>query len=189
MNFFQRLAFNFWYFRKPPWDSGITPPELFDFIKTHPAGRAIDLGCGTGTNVITLAKTGWQVAGVDFASRAIRIAKRKVKNAGVSAELFVDDVTQLKNIRGQFNLALDMGCFHNVADKAAYLRQLTRILAPRGFWLVYGFYKPNDADVALPGMTPTDLDLIAAQNFSLVSRADGFDKRERASTWMLWQSK
>ncbi len=58
---FRRLAFNFWYFRKPPWDSGISPPELLEFIRTHPAGKAIDLGCGTGTNVITLAKAGWQV--------------------------------------------------------------------------------------------------------------------------------
>ena len=39
----RRLSFNFWYFRKPPWDSGISPPELLEFIQTHPAGKAIDL--------------------------------------------------------------------------------------------------------------------------------------------------
>ena len=72
---FRRLAFNIWYFRKPPWDSGISPPELLEFIRTRPAGKAIDLGCGTGTNVITLAKAGWQVTGVDFALRAIHMAK------------------------------------------------------------------------------------------------------------------
>ena len=79
MNFLRRLQFNFWYFRNPPWDSGITPPELFEFIQSHPAGRAIDIGCGTGTNVITLAKIGWQVTGFDFAARAIQLAKRKAK--------------------------------------------------------------------------------------------------------------
>jgi ubiquinone/menaquinone biosynthesis C-methylase UbiE len=187
MNFFQRLIFNLWYFRKPPWDSGITPPELFEFIKSHPAGRAIDLGCGTGTNVITLAKTGWQVTGVDFASRAIRIAKRKIKNAGVDANVYVDDVAQLKNTSGQFDLVLDIGCFHGVTDKAGYLRQLKRILAPSGFWLVYGFFKTESAPSA-PGFTTADLDAIP-QNLHLISRKDGFDKKERPSVWMLWRDK
>ena len=84
MNFLRRFQFNFWYFRNPPWDSGITPPELFEFIHSHPAGRAIDIGCGTGTNVITLAKTGWQVTGFDFAARAIQIAKGKAKKSALS---------------------------------------------------------------------------------------------------------
>ena len=189
MNFLQRFVFSLWYFRKPPWDSGVTPPELFEFIQTHPAGRAIDLGCGTGTNVITLAKIGWQVTGVDFASRAIQMAKRKTKNAGVKANLFVDDVTKLKNISGQFDLVLDIGCFHSIKNKVDYLIQLDRILASNGFWLVYGFFKPNSATSSDPGFTPVDLNMISARNLTLLSRKDGFDRRERPSAWMLFQSK
>ena len=93
MNFLRRIHFNFWYFRRPPWDSGISPPELLNFISKHPAGRAIDLGCGTGTNVITLAQNGWQVVGIDFAQRAIQIAKRKIKNVNIQADLYVSDAT------------------------------------------------------------------------------------------------
>ncbi len=185
MNFFRKLTFNFSYFRKPSWDSGITPPELFEFIQTHPAARAIDLGCGTGTNVITLAKMGWQVTGVDFAPRAIQIAKRKIKKAGIEARLFVDDTTQLKNINGQFDLALDIGCFHGVQNKADYLTQLNRILAPSGFWLVYGFFKTEPRPNA-PGFIRADLDLIASQNLTLLSRKDSFDKKNRPAVWMLW---
>jgi len=37
--------------------------------------------------------------------------------------------------------ALDLGCFHGIENKADYLTQLTRILAPNGFWLLYGFFK------------------------------------------------
>ena len=55
MNFLRRLSFLLWYFRDPPWDTNISPPELLDFINRHPPGRVLDLGCGTGTNVITLA--------------------------------------------------------------------------------------------------------------------------------------
>ena len=32
------------------------PTELMDFLQRHPPGRALDLGCGTGINVITFAR-------------------------------------------------------------------------------------------------------------------------------------
>ena len=186
MNFLRRLQFNLWYFRNPPWDSGITPPELFEFIQSHPAGRVIDIGCGTGTNVITLAKTGWQVTGFDFALRAIQIAKHKAKKANVQVSLFTDDATRMKNVSGQFDLALDLGCFHSLENKADYLTQLGRILAPNGFWLMYGFLAPDTQPTAL-GIADSDLSMISARAFTLLSRRDGFDKRERPSAWFLYQ--
>jgi ubiquinone/menaquinone biosynthesis C-methylase UbiE len=186
MSFLRRLNFNFRYLRKAPWDSGISPPELSEFLDQHPAGRAIDLGCGTGTNVITLVRAGWQVTGIDFASRAIRIAKRKSKDADVTAQYLVSDVTKFK-VEGKFDLALDMGCFHGVNDKAAYLAQLTRILAPDGFWLMYGIFKSASHPTG-HGLAEVDLTLISPQ-LALLSRHDGFDKRQRPSAWFLYQNK
>jgi ubiquinone/menaquinone biosynthesis C-methylase UbiE len=187
MSFLRRITFNLWYFRNPPWDSGITPPELFDFIQSHSAGRAIDLGCGTGTNVVTLAKTGWQVTGIDFASTAIRIAKRKLKKEKINAQLLTGDVTKFK-FDGQFDLALDIGCFHSLENKADYLSQLDKILTPDGFWLMYGFFKPASG-LPAPGLAQTDVDIILTRGFTLLSRQDGFDKRERPSAWFLFQKK
>jgi ubiquinone/menaquinone biosynthesis C-methylase UbiE len=187
MNLFQRLSFNLWYFGSPPWDTGISPPELFEFIRSNPAGRAIDLGCGTGTNVITLAKAGWSVTGVDFAARAIAMARRKMRAAQVQAELHVRDATRLEGIQGPFDLALDMGCFHNVADRAAYLRELDRILAPGGFWLMYGFTKP-DPNQPGPGLGTADLELIHTR-LTPVHRDDGTDRGEHSSAWFLYQKR
>ena len=187
MNFLRRISFNLRYFRKPSWDSGITPPELFQFIQSHPAGRAIDLGCGTGTNLITLAKTGWQVTGIDFASRAIQIARRKLKKQNITAKLLIGDVTNFK-VDSQFELALDIGCFHGLENKADYLTQLDKILAPHGFWLMYGFFKTG-TDQTGPGLAAVDLDLIPAQKFTLISRSNGFEKKERPSAWFLYQKK
>lgn len=182
----RRLNFNLWYFLRPPWDSGISPPELLDFIADHPAGRAIDLGCGTGTNVITLAQHGWQVTGIDFAPRAIQIAKRKTKKLNLKADSFVGDVTKLEGISGPFDLALDIGCFHGVDNQPAYLAELERILAPGGYWLMYGFFKASPHQSG-PGLAAFDLDLIQSRGFHLLSRTDGVDKRERPSAWFLYQ--
>ncbi|MEO8358289.1 MAG: class I SAM-dependent methyltransferase [Chloroflexota bacterium] len=186
-NLFRRLLFHYWYFRQPPWDTGISPPELLEFIENHTAGRAIDIGCGTGTNVITLVRAGWQVTGVDFAPRAIQMAEQKLRRADVQAEVSVNDATRMRGISGPYDLALDIGCFHSVSqnDQIKYLEQLDRILAPSGFWLMYGFFKPGSNHPS-PGLAEADISRIAAP-FTLLSRRDGFDKRERPSAWLLFQ--
>lgn len=186
-NLLRRFLFQYWYFRQPPWDTGISPPELLDFIQTHKPGRAIDIGCGTGTNVITLANAGWKVTGVDFAPRAIKLARQKAGKAGIQAELLIRDATKLDGIDGPIDLAFDLGCFHSIPldGKTKYLEQLGRILAPRGFWLMYGFLKPEMLE-SKSGLAEAEIDMISSQ-FALVSRRNGFDKRERTSAWFLFQ--
>ena len=189
-NLFRRLLFQYWYFGQPRWDTGVSPPELLDFIEKHKPARAIDIGCGTGTNVITLAKAGWQMTGVDFAPRAIQIAKQKLESTKTQAELYVSDATRLKGIVGPYELAMDIGCFHSIpkAGKADYLQQLQRILAPNGFWLIYGFCA-LDALPAATGLDEADISLISSQ-LTPVWRRDGFDdKRNRSSAWFLFQKK
>ncbi len=186
-NILHRLKFNFSYLtKKAPWDSGISPPELYDFMAAHPAGRALDIGCGTGTNLITLVNAGWQAQGFDFSSQAIKLAKQKIKKAGMQIPVFTDDATQMKQVTSTFDLALDLGCFHGIENKAGYLKQLTRVLAPNGFWLIYGFFK-SPAAPSGPGLVDSDLSLIENHGLTLLSRTDGFDKRERSSAWFLWQ--
>ena len=52
------------YLTNPPWDTGITPPELVSFIESSPPGKALDPGCGAGTNAIYMAQKGWEASGV-----------------------------------------------------------------------------------------------------------------------------
>ena len=186
-NLLRRLLFHYWYFGQPPWDSGVSPPELLDFIQNHKPGRAIDIGCGTGTNVVTLADAGWEVIGVDFAPRAIKLAKRKAIRAGIQAKFFIKDATKLQGIDGPFDLAFDLGCFHSIwqEGRQKYLDQLDRILAPGGFWLLYSFLK-SEPEQTGPGLTEAEVDTLSSR-LRLVSRRDGFDKRERNSAWFLFQ--
>ncbi len=195
-NLFRRLLFHYWYFRQPPWDTGVSPPELLEFIEEHNPGCAIDIGCGTGTNVVTLARSGWKVTGVDFAPRAVKLARQKVDQAGVQAELWVKDATKLDGIAGPFDLAFDLGCFHVIPTdgKNKYLEQLNRILAPNGFWLMYGFLKPDtlhagrfDRLSTAPGLGEADISRISSQ-LTLLSRRDGFDDNgNKSSAWFLFQ--
>ena len=149
----RRLLFELRYrFGRPRWDTGVTPPELVAFVAERSAGRALDLGCGTGTNVAFLARRGWDAVGVDFAPRAISLARRRAREAGVAhrARFLVADVTRLPDLGGPFDLALDMGCLHSVPAerRADYARGLLARLAPGGTYLLYAFCPPDRFGVA-----------------------------------------
>ena len=77
-----RLIFELWcLLGRAPWDTGISPSELMAFSESHHPGRALDLGCGTGTNLVTMAQLGWQATGVDVSGRAIFQPRHKAHTA------------------------------------------------------------------------------------------------------------
>ncbi len=188
MSWLRHLYFKLLYFRKPPWDTQVSPPELMEFIAQYAPGRALDLGCGTGTNVITLAQHGWRVTGVDYVGRALRQAKKKAQQAGVTADFQVDDVTKLKNITGVFDLVLDIGCFHSLAtnEKRAYIHNLERLTTPGSIYLMYGFFR--EADGNGPGLREPDLNGLEL-SFDLINREEGVDRGQRPSVWVTYQRK
>lgn len=189
MSFLRRVIYYIWYFRRPPWDSGITPPEFMEFIKDCAPGLAIDLGCGTGTNVISLARLGWKVTGVDYIPTAIRQAREKIRRAGVVADVRLGDVTRLDDIQESYDLALDLGCYHSLArpERQAYLAQLQRLLKPGATWFLYAFVH-SDEDSQAVGLTPLDLARVD-EYFQLTRRMDGFDGGNKTSAYFIFKKK
>ncbi|MEN8240405.1 MAG: class I SAM-dependent methyltransferase [Chloroflexota bacterium] len=185
--FFPRLFFRLFYLGTPPWDSGITPPELEEFIQNHPPGRAIDLGCGTGTNVITLTQHGWQVSGVDFVPKAILQARRKARLAGIHSPFFIGDVTDSSFFQGNYDLILDIGCYHALSaeQRHTYRHNLRQHLAPSGTFLLYAF---TGEETASNRFTPKDLAAFQ-RDFSLHRREDDFDGGGPTSAWFWFQHK
>jgi SAM-dependent methyltransferase len=185
---FRRLWFNWMYLgKKPPWDSGVSPPELLDFLKHNPAGRALDLGCGTGTNLLTLAQAGWQVTGIDFSAVAVRRAKKKLAMAGAAGEVRQGDVTRLEDVRGHYQLVLDIGCYHGVvqAGRSAYRRNLTEVLTSGGTFLLYAHLLPPENEASI-GITEDDLKAFGAV-LTLEDRQDSLDQWGRTATWLRYR--
>jgi 2-polyprenyl-3-methyl-5-hydroxy-6-metoxy-1,4-benzoquinol methylase len=187
VNWNSKLRFNLWYFGTPPWDTGISPPELISFITSHPPGRALDLGCGTGTNVVTLAQANWDVTGIDYAFRAIQAARRRAQKAGVNVDLRVGSVTNIQGISPPLDLVLDIGCFHglSIQERQLYLENLIKLLAPDGTFFVYAILK-NPAQSTGIGIDENDL-RIMEKKLGLICRTDGKDRGDRSSTWLAFQ--
>ncbi len=186
MSLLRWIFYSLSYFKNPRWDTGISPPELLDFIANHPPGKALDIGCGSGTNVITLAQHGWQAVGVDFAAPAISIARTKARKAKIKVKFLSADATRLADIGEPFDLLLDIGCFHSLSadERQRYIQNLEYLLTPGGFFLQYTFFK--NADDAKPGVTNQDLHTLS-ESLSQVYRQDGMDKNGQTSIWLCWQ--
>jgi SAM-dependent methyltransferase len=132
-----------------PWDSGVVPPEIVAWVESAEAndirpGRALDIGCGTGTTSIYLASHGWDAVGVDFAPNAIRRAWRKAQRplAG-TARFHTADVSRpdfLANVE-PFDLLVDVGCLHGLgaAQRSGYAANVTRLARPGATFLLYAF--------------------------------------------------
>lgn len=138
-----KLFYNLWYrFGTPPW-VGPARAELVALIESGDvqSGRAIDLGCGEGDNAIFLAQNGFQVTGIDFSPAAITKAKAKAQDAGADVEFFVDDLTQLSSVVGQFDLLVDYGTFDDLSmkDRTAYVDQVLPLAKPGANFLLWCF--------------------------------------------------
>ncbi|MBN1536988.1 MAG: class I SAM-dependent methyltransferase [Anaerolineales bacterium] len=188
MNIFRWLFYNFAYLKNPRWDTGISPPELMDFIAAHPPGKALDVGCGSGTNAITLVQRNWQVVGVDFIPYAIIRARLKARQANANAKFLLADASRLQDIGEPFNLVLDIGCFHSLSadERLRYICNLEHLLAPGGFFLNYTFI--NLSDETKHGISDRDLNHIS-KICSLVWRQDGLDHHDTISAWFCWEKR
>jgi cyclopropane fatty-acyl-phospholipid synthase-like methyltransferase len=129
------------YFRAP-WDIG-PRSELVDLVESGriKPGRAIDLGSGTASNVIYLARHGFDVLGVDFAPAAVEKGRRMAEQAGVRAEFIADDLTDLRHVIGTFDLLVDYGTLDDLTphDRDRYLRNVIPLARPGSQFLLFCF--------------------------------------------------
>jgi cyclopropane fatty-acyl-phospholipid synthase-like methyltransferase len=149
----RRLLFELQYLLgSAPWDTGQSPPELLSYLRDTAPGKALDLGCGTGTNVVTMAKHGWDAVGVDHASLAIWMARRRARHAGVDAEFHRADVSRFESDHAPFDLVLDIGCFHSLSEPAQmrYAANLRQLLRPGGTYLLYTWLSKNGEEARAP---------------------------------------
>lgn len=58
-------------------------------------GSVVDIGCGTGTIDLLLAKMGYRVTGIDRSYEMLTVADKKLRDAGLKATFVRQDMTKL----------------------------------------------------------------------------------------------
>jgi SAM-dependent methyltransferase len=136
-----------------PWDTQITPPEVRDFWasgRLPPAGLALDVGCGTGTNVRFLAQHGLHALGFDLAYAAVATGRARTLEQAPHllsrAHLVQADVTRLPLTAAGAAYILDLGCSHGLPPELRdrYAAGVIANLRPGGYYHLYAFdYVPR----------------------------------------------
>lgn len=159
-------AFYRWW---APWDSAGVRDDLRSLLDTgtvspttHP--RAIDLGCGTGANVVYLATEGFEAWGVDFSEVALRKAAARRAEASVECRFVHGDLTadSIPGVDGSFDLIVDFGTLDDLRGEARerMVGTIDRLARPGSRFLCFCFFG-TDADlprISFTGpsrMTPT----------------------------------
>ncbi len=141
---FKQTLFRLMYrFGFTPWDGHPIALNLQTLVGELPAGRALDLGCGTGDTSIYLAQHGWQVTGVDYVDQPLDAARAKAAASQVNVDFVKADVTKLSHegVGSDFGLIVDNGCLHNLsdADRDAYVPEVSTVAAPQARLLIVAF--------------------------------------------------
>jgi SAM-dependent methyltransferase len=119
-------TFRWWHLSEP--SPELTAAEADGWLGQP--GRALDAGCGLGTEAAYLASTGWQVTGVDRSESALR----RASSAHPAVRFAQADIRALPFARGCFDLVLDRGCYHYLSQpgRRRYATELSRVLRPGG---------------------------------------------------------
>jgi SAM-dependent methyltransferase len=132
-----------------PWDTGLPSSELQRVVRDHRIApcRALELGCGTGTNSVWLAQQGFDVTGVDLAPLAVEKARKRAEAAGVKAHFLAADLLALADLAPPCDFFFDRGCYHAIRRSAPhdYAPAVARRLAPgaRGLILAGNAREPH----------------------------------------------
>lgn len=94
--------------------------------------RAVELGCGTGTNSIELAKRGFEVTGLDCSTTALESARQKATAAGLNVLFQEADLCRLTLVWQPFDFLFDRGCYHSVRriNLDGFLNSLKQLTKP-----------------------------------------------------------
>jgi SAM-dependent methyltransferase len=104
--------------------------RVLDGLGLPPGARILDAGCGSGRNMIELARRG-TVTGVELSAPSVE--KARARDCG---EVIEGSVLEMPFAEDSFDLAVSLDVIEHLEDDLGALRELRRTVAPGGALLV-----------------------------------------------------
>jgi methyl halide transferase len=122
-----------------PWNTNQPSAELTRILRewSIAPSRVVEIGCGTGTNALFLARQGFQVTAFDLSPLAIEQAEIRAAEEGVTVEFFSADILNLADMKGTFPFVFDRGVYHVVrrVNVEKFVDSIANLTSPGGFYL------------------------------------------------------
>ena len=101
--------------------------------------RVLDVGCGTGVDLVRFARGGAQATGIDLATSAVVLARQNVAAHGVRAHLAVADGEALPFPSDHFDYVFAHGVVQYTTNGRRLVEEVRRVLKPRGEAVFQGY--------------------------------------------------
>ena len=177
------------------WDLG-APTPVFKRLASSgqfQPGTMIVLGAGRGHDARELARHGFQMTAVDFASHAAD-EMRRLADPAAPVEILQSDLFSLPlELNNSFDYVLEYTCFCAIDPKrrADYADLVTQLLKPNGIYIDLAF--PLDGRAGGPPFAVVEsevMDLFQKRGFKLVSREkpdESVSRRRHAEELFIFQ--
>lgn len=126
----------------PPWEDGQLQScisTILNKLRISPPNVVLDLGCGNGRNLNSLSSQGFDVYGIEFSYRAIKVAKERYDKSNA----IVGNVIVLPFKNAIFDLILDIGLLHCTTPELRNIvkEELYRVIKENGYYLIFEFIR------------------------------------------------
>jgi SAM-dependent methyltransferase len=115
----------------PPADTPFALEYAFHLLGDVRGKTVLDLGCGSGENLVVLLKRGARVIGMDISPDLIKIAQDRLTNAGLEASVSTGDACHTGLPDGSVDVIFCMALIHHL-DIDTVREEMWRILRKGG---------------------------------------------------------
>ena len=103
-------------------------------FRHHAGHRILEVGCGTGCDLLQFAKHGAHATGIDVTPRHVRLARERVRGM---AEVHEADARALPFEDETFDYVYSHGVLHHIKQPRLVVDEIFRVLRPNGRFNVH----------------------------------------------------
>ena len=106
-------------------------PRVMGFDQFRGA-RLLEIGCGMGSDLLQFARGGARCIGIDLTPRSVEITRHRFALYDARGAFMLADGEHLPFAAETFDVVYSNGVLHHTPDTAGAIREVHRVLRPRG---------------------------------------------------------
>ncbi len=156
-----------------PWELGRPKDVVVELMESglisKKGSRVLDIGCGAGSNTVFISGAGYNVIGLDFAALALKHSVKLAEDNSFEIPFTAADAAALPFRASVFDLIIDLGCFHCMAEerRGDYIEEVSRVIRPGGLIQLTCFNKKGEPPEVASGFDEADIEALFSGNFEI----------------------
>ncbi len=115
--------------------------KTFYEIDLKEGARILDAGCGIGVFTRYYSKKGFDVHAIDITDTAVEITRKSLEALGLYASVVQGNIEAIPYPDNFFDFVVSNGVVHHTPDTEQAVREIFRILKPKGMASICVYYK------------------------------------------------